>query len=66
MFTLKINTMNDAFGESPEAEAAEIARIISCRGGLLRKLLTGDTEGKLYDANGNDCGSWTWTPGLDD
>ncbi len=60
MFTLKIKTQNDAFGETADSAAAEVAAI-------LRKVADQlDYESPLvrgvYDANGNKVGAYALEP----
>lgn len=55
MLTVKISTVNAAFGESPEEARAEIARILS---ELSKSIASGyDSSGVLRDFNGNTVGS---------
>lgn len=54
--TLRIeDTDNDAFGETDESRAAEIARILS---DVAELIMQGHEGGKCFDVNGNAVGKW--------
>lgn len=60
LFTLAIDTGNDAFGNNPMARGAELARILRHAANLLEQAGIGDEDSarKLWDANGNGCGAY--------
>lgn len=51
-----VDTDNDAFGETDETRAAEIARILEDVAGKIRD---GHEGGKCMDYNGNSVGNWS-------
>lgn len=58
MLTIRIDTDNAAFGETPDDRNAELARIVR---EISRNILTGSfTYGSetIRDVNGNDIGEW--------
>lgn len=55
MLTLKVKTDNAAFEQDRDAELARILEVAA------RKIEHGNTEGKLYDINGNVVGSFKIT-----
>ena len=60
MFTLTIETDNEAFSADP---GAEIARIMQTVGhALINAPSRVDTCGKLRDINGNTVGKWEYEP----
>jgi hypothetical protein len=54
---IRINCDNAAFGETPEEAAVELRRIL---GALVGRIDCHETEGIIYDANGNRCGAWAF------
>jgi hypothetical protein len=61
MLTLKIDTDNAAFRDSPD----ELARLLSELAGLFRNgLPEGQCYGRLRDVYGNTCGRWSYDPSL--
>jgi len=54
MFILKIDTSNDAFSEDA---SGEIARILE---EVISAIYNAKEPSKLYDVNGNACGSIDW------
>lgn len=58
MFTLTIETGNAAFGPTPFDRAEEIARILALLSSRVLREATAELDGKLYDLNGNACGSY--------
>lgn len=58
MFTLTINTANDAFAVQPEFEVAAILKKLADR---LEDGCASTEEGRLLDVNGNTVGSYTFT-----
>lgn len=58
MFTLSIQTYNDAFANGKRAAA--IAKLLDV---VARRVADGETGGTLLDVNGNSCGAWLLTSG---
>jgi hypothetical protein len=58
MFTLTIETDNDAFGQTPDFKVAQLRRSLQR---ISERLFMGDTEGKVLDTNGNTVGRWELT-----
>ena len=56
LFTLQIETGNAAFDESPASELARILRKAADR------IEAGQSEGYLFDHNGNRCGTYSIKP----
>lgn len=54
MFTMEFDTSGDGFwwNDNPGFEVAEVLRNVATR------LVIGQTEGTVLDANGNKCGTW--------
>ena len=52
MFTLTIDTDNDAFADDPQAEIARILRKVA------RRVACGEDTGRCMDANGNGVGGY--------
>jgi hypothetical protein len=59
MFTVTINTRNQAFDVDP---AVEIARILDRLSNKLIELGPGEAHGKVHDVNGNSVGVWRYSP----
>ena len=57
MFTLTINTENDAFGETQHEKANTINNLLDK---IKSQLNLGITGQKIYDSNGNCVGKWEW------
>lgn len=53
---ITINTGSDAFGETPEELAHEVARALEAD--FYSPLQEGETDGTLRDYNGNTTGHW--------
>ena len=64
MFTLTIETDNEAFTADPGAEIARILRLISDSMSISDIPLNGEERHPVRDINGNTVGKWEYQPAL--
>ena len=63
MFTLEIETDNDAFAGSADDMAAELQRLLRATGEQILRHYCGERiDGVLHDSNGNAVGTFTLQP----